>query len=65
MISSLEYHGTKGTKFQLVLLSLLIGTLLRSLDLITSEHWTYGVLGLVTAYVLGDVGGKFAEAIKK
>ena len=60
----MNYHGTKGTKFRLTLLAFLVGTLMLLLGKITGELWTWGVLGLVASYVLGDVGSRFAEAKK-
>lgn len=55
-----DYRGMRGTKFQLVLLTLLLGTLMLVLGKIDGEMWTWGVVGLVASYVVGDVGGRFA-----
>lgn len=55
-----DYHGFKGTKFRLTLLAFMVGTLMLVLDKITGDLWTWGVLGLVVAYVTGDVASRFA-----
>ena len=59
-----DYRGYKGTKFQLVLLSLIIGTIMLWFGKITGDLWTWGVLGLIASYVTGDVASRFAEARK-
>lgn len=59
-----EYRGYKGTKFQLVLLTLIIGTIMLAVGKITGDLWTWGVLGLVASYITGDVTSRFAEAKK-
>ncbi len=55
-----DYRGIKGTKFQLVVLTLLLGTLMLALGKISGDTWGLSVVGLVASYVLGDVGGRFA-----
>lgn len=57
----LTYRGNKSTTYQLVLLSLLLGTLLVLLGKLTGGEWTTGVLGLVAAYVVRDLGARAAE----
>ena len=59
-----EYRGYKGTKFQLVLLTLILGTVMLWFGKITGDLWTWGVLGLVASYITGDVTSRFAEAKK-
>ena len=58
------YRGAKGTKFQLTLLTLSLGTLMLVLDKVSGEQWTFGVVGMVAAYITGDVAGRFA-GVKK
>lgn len=60
----MNYHGTKGTKFQLTLLAFVVGTLMLVLDKIDGAQWTMGIVGLVASYVAADVGSRFAEAKK-
>ena len=56
------YRGTKSTKFQLTLLTLLLGTVLALLDKMSGTAWGLYVVGLVATYVTGDVGSRFAAA---
>lgn len=59
-----EYRGYKGTKFQLVLLTLIIGTVMLWFGKITGDMWTWGVGGIIASYITGDVASRFAEAKK-
>lgn len=59
-----EYRGASGTKFKLVAAVLAIGTVMLAIGKLTGDQWVTGVIGLVTAYILGDVGGRFAEVKK-
>jgi len=55
-----EYRGFKGTKFQLVLLTLLLGTLGLYIGKMDGNAWGMYVVGLVGIYVAGDVGARLA-----
>lgn len=55
-----DYRGFKSTKFFLVFVSLILGSAMLLLGKITGDNWTWGVIGLVAAYVTGDVGSRFA-----
>lgn len=64
MSSMNEYRGVSGTKFKLVTAVLVIGTVMLIVGKLTGDQWVTGVIGLVGSYILGDVGGRFAEAKK-
>jgi hypothetical protein len=55
-----EYRGRSGTKFQLVVLTLLLGTLALIMGKMDGNAWGMYVVGLVTAYVVGDAAARFA-----
>lgn len=59
-----EYRGARGTKFKLVVAVLVVGTVMLVIGKLTGDQWITGVIGLVGSYILGDVGGRFAEAKK-
>lgn len=63
-MSSLDYRGQESTTYQLVLLGFLTATGLVIAGIITGSEWVTGALGLLTAYVLKQVGTSVAEAYR-
>ena len=55
-----NYRGRQGTKFQLVILTLLLGTLALLLGKLSGDSWGLYVVGLVGLYVGGDVASRFS-----
>jgi hypothetical protein len=53
-----QYRGFRSTKFQLVLLTLLLGTIGLYLGKMDGGSWGLYVVGLVGIYVAGDVGAR-------
>jgi hypothetical protein len=54
-----EYRGVKGTKFQLTLLTLLLGTIALLLGKLSGDSWGIYVVGLVGIYVGGDIASRY------
>ncbi len=59
-----DYRGFRSTKFVLSIATLLLGTLALFTNHIGETVWGYSVVGLVVAYISGDVGARMSDKLK-
>lgn len=60
-MGNLVYRGYRSSTLHLILLVFLSGTALLIFGYISDQIWSTSVLSLVSAYVVKDSAGKFAE----
>lgn len=63
-MSNLTYQGSQSTTYRLVLLAFLTATAMLGLGKISGSEWVSGALGLVSAYVVRELGAGAAEAYR-
>ena len=59
-----DYRGFRSTKFVLCISTLLLGTIGLYTGQIGETVWGYSVVGLVVAYISGDVGARVTDKLK-
>ncbi len=59
-----DYRGFHSTKFVISMTALFFGTIALFTSHISETVWGYSVIGLVVAYISGDVGARVTDKLK-